>query len=201
MLRQKKALRENDIYLSTDGVNFKIFQKANTGFFNGIPKRICYFGGLNKQRINIGIIQEVAEVGFEIWIIGTVRDNLPKMPDNVKFIKSVDHDVLPDYLKQCDCFILPYNINEFTDGIFPAKINECFACGKPIISTPIKNLLQFKDIIIFAENGAGFVESLKSLDKLESREKYNRRIEIAKSFSEEHQFDFFLDLIVKKLNL
>lgn len=198
LYEQKRKIRE-DIHMVPEGVNFKLYQTANTGFFKGAVKRACYFGGVNRQRINIDLVNALGRSGVEVWIIGPVRDSLPKLDGNIKLIPTVEHEKLPELLAGCDCLILPYNINEFTDGIMPAKVFECFATGKPIISTPIKNLKKFSDIIALAGSEGDFVDAVKSAGRLDTVEKYNKRIEIARSRSEEHEYDGFIGPILEKI--
>ena len=111
----------------------------------------------------------------------------------------MEHEKLPGILAECDCLILPYNINKLTDGIMPAKMFECFATGKPVISTPIKNLKKYKDLIILAETQEEFVDAVRNAGRRDSREKYEKRLKLAISRSEEHEYDGFMGPILEKI--
>ena len=56
---------------------------------------------------------------------------------NIFFLGKKYHADLKKYIKTFDCGIMPYKINKFTDAIYPAKLNEMLAVGKPIVSTNI----------------------------------------------------------------
>jgi hypothetical protein len=195
LFKEKSKIRQG-IYLIPYGVNYELMHKAHTGFYEGNARRVCFFGGVNRQRINIGIINALGKAGIEVWIIGTVRDFLPRLNKNVRLIPAVEHEQLPGLLAECDCLILPYNINEFTDGIMPSKIYECFASGKPIISTPLKNLKKFKDVIIMAESGKDFVYAARNIGKFDNREKYIKRLNLAMENSEDNMYNSFIQPIV-----
>lgn len=195
---EKRKIRK-DVIQILPSVNYNLFKKTNTGMIKNPIKRVCYFGGINKVNINFNILKSIALAGFELWIVGPVRSKLPKLPSNVKFFGMVEHEELPQYIRKCDCLILPYNVNEFTKGVIPAKFFECFATGKPIISTPIPNFMPYKDIIIIKSTPEEFVQAIKNIEQFENEEKYNRRIEIAKNNSEEKQFDRLLKIIECKI--
>lgn len=198
-LYQAKSRIRKDVIQILPGVNYELFRRADTGMIQGPIKRVCYFGGMSSIRINFDIIRAIAREGFEVWLIGPVQGKLPALPENVKFLGMVEHKIIPEYLDNCDCLILPYKINEYTKGIIPAKFFECFATGKPIIVTPLPNFQPYKNLLVIADSPQQFVSTLKHIREIENEEKYHQRIKIAQDHSEEHQFDPLLEIIRKKL--
>jgi glycosyltransferase involved in cell wall biosynthesis len=73
---------------------------------------------------------------------------------------------LPDYLSISNICIQPFEKNETTNRIIPSKILEYFACGKPVLSTPLdgtKEILPDEDYgIVYAES-KDFVNVLSKL--------------------------------------
>jgi len=198
-LYKQKGKYRKDILQILPGVKYELFNKADSGPFKGEVKKVCYFGGVNNARIDTKIIEEIALAGFKVLIIGPVRNRIQELPREVSFTGMVEHEKIPGLLKDCDCIILPYRLGRFSEGIIPAKFFECFAAGKPIISTGIKNFLKYKDLIIIRDDGSGFVDALRNMEKHENMEKYRKRLQIAREYSEKNRFDSLLEKMYKKL--
>jgi glycosyltransferase involved in cell wall biosynthesis len=60
-------------------------------------------------------------------------------------------------LKDFDINIIPFKVNKITDSVSPLKLFEYMTNGRPIICTPTRELLKFKDRI--------FIEEPKNFDK------------------------------------
>ena len=73
-----------------------------------------------------------------------------------------------------DICINPFQINYVTNRVLPTKILEYFACGKPVLSTPLagtKELLPDEKYGILYSSSENFTKTLSSLllnkDRLE----------------------------------
>jgi len=47
---------------------------------------------------------------------------------------------------------MPYTVDGYTENIYPLKLHEYLASGKPIVSSPIASLANFADIIPLADD-------------------------------------------------
>ena len=81
---------------------------------------------------------------------------------------------LPKYISLADICINPFQINYVTNRVLPTKILEYFACGKPVLSTPLagtKELLPDEKYGILYSSSENFTKTLSSLllnkDRLE----------------------------------
>lgn len=116
--------------------------------------------------------------------------NLP----NVVWSGAKSHDALPAYLQALDVLCIPYVVDEFTQGVIPAKLFECLATGKPIVATPISEILAFSDSIVVTERSrfaSGVITALSN-DTLELRE---QRLKIASANSWAARFQLVTDLL------
>lgn len=106
--------------------------------------RLCFFGGIDGFRLDLELIRAIAlhRPDWSIILIGPVikTDISTLKLKNVFFEPAVKHDQLASRLSVMDALILPYKIIPFSNSIFPAKIFECLATGKPVISTPLPQL-------------------------------------------------------------
>ena len=73
---------------------------------------------------------------------------------------------LPRYIALGDLCLNSFEINYVTNRILPTKILEYFACGKPVLSTPLegtKELLPNEDYGIVYSSSKNFVKTISEL--------------------------------------
>ena len=66
---------------------------------------------------------------------------LPKRP-NMHYLGRKTYDQLPAYLWGWDVALMPFAINESAPSISPTKTPEYLAGGKPVVSTPVKDVVR-----------------------------------------------------------
>jgi len=89
-----------------------------------------------------------------------------KLESDVKFTDFVPQKQIPKYIALGDICLNPFRVNYVTNRILPTKILEYFACGKPVLSTPLqgtKNLLPNEEFGITYSESTDFVETLAAL--------------------------------------
>ena len=69
------------------------------------------------------------------------EDDLPGRP-NIHYLGGKTYDELPAYLSGWDVALMPFAINKSTQFISPTKTPEYLAGGKPVVSTPIKDVVR-----------------------------------------------------------
>lgn len=107
--------------------------------------RIGFFGVID-ERFDIGLIAGIAKErpNWHIVLIGPVvkidPGTLP-VADNIHYLGSKSYNELPDYLSGWDIAMIPFQLNESTEFISPTKTPEYLSAGVPVISTPIKDVV------------------------------------------------------------
>jgi glycosyltransferase involved in cell wall biosynthesis len=76
-------------------------------------------------------------------------EELSKLP-NVHFLGHKPIESACAYPQHMDVCLLPYKTNDYTKYIYPLKLHEYLAGGKPIVGTPIRSLLDFSHVIKLA---------------------------------------------------
>ena len=80
-----------------------------------------------------------------------------------------------------DCGIIPFLCNKLTESIYPLKLNEYLALGKPVVSTNFSaDLTDFRDVIKIAGNKDEFIRSLRSEVQTDNSMSVSKRMEKAK---------------------
>jgi glycosyltransferase involved in cell wall biosynthesis len=170
-----------------DYERFAVLQEDNRG---GEVRTVCFFGRVSRERIDFPALRAAAEAGFEVWLIGdlgSVERDFLEMP-GINFRGEVPHAKLPAALAGVDAFVLPYEVNDLTRGISPAKTYECLATGKPVVSAPLPAMKELAEHVYLANEPGEYVEVLRSLGKLQTEEKARARIELARKNSWEVRF-------------
>ena len=85
---------------------------------------------------------------------------LRQMP-NVHFLGGRTRAELPGYLKGFDVCTIPYVRNELSDSIFPLKLFEYLAAGRPVVATGLPELRPFADHLRIAETPDQFRRALE----------------------------------------
>lgn len=111
-----------------------------------IPHARFGFFGVIDERFDIDMIDAVAKAkpDWHFVLLGPVVKidpaTLPKHP-NVHFLGGKKYEELPNYIAGWDLALIPFAINESTRFISPTKTPEYLAAGKPVISTPIRDVV------------------------------------------------------------
>jgi UDP-galactopyranose mutase len=111
-----------------------------------IPSPRFGFYGVIDERFDIELIREVAErkPDWQFVLIGPVvkidPETLPRNK-NIHYLGSKKYNELPAYLSGWDISLVSFALNESTQFISPTKTPEYLAGGKPVISTPIKDVV------------------------------------------------------------
>lgn len=108
--------------------------------------RIGFFGVVD-ERLDIELLRALADAHSE-WqfvIIGPVVKIDPAIlprQQNVHYLGGKDYQELPAYLRGWDVATLLFADNESTKFISPTKTPEYLAAGRPVVSTPIRDVVR-----------------------------------------------------------
>ena len=134
---------------------------------------IYEFSGLENIIQNFETIKsKVKEIKFLIVGGGLNFEKIKSLVNKKKLKSDViltnfkpQHEI-PKFISLADVCINSFEINKITDRIIPIKILEYLACGKPVLSTPLKgtiDLLPKEDFGIIYSPYDSFVENLSEL--------------------------------------
>jgi glycosyltransferase involved in cell wall biosynthesis len=111
-----------------------------------IPHPRFGFYGVIDERFDIDMIEAAATArpDWQFVLIGPIVKIDPEMlprNKNIHYLGGKDYKELPEYLAGWDVAIIPFAQNESTRFISPTKTPEYLAAGKPVISTPIRDVV------------------------------------------------------------
>jgi len=83
--------------------------------------------------------------------IGNLLEKMSHLP-NVHFLGGKPTKSLGAYPQHFDVCLMPYRIDDYTRYVYPLKMHEYLAGGKPVVSSPIRSVEDFKHVIALARN-------------------------------------------------
>jgi UDP-galactopyranose mutase len=119
------------------------------------------FYGVIDERMDLELIAAVADAHPEwsIVMVGpVVKIDPADLPirANIHYVGGKSYDQLPLYLGGWDVALMPFAINDSTKFISPTKTPEYLAGGRPVVSTPITDVIRhYGDLeAVFIADGA-----------------------------------------------
>jgi glycosyltransferase involved in cell wall biosynthesis len=81
-----------------------------------------------------------------------INDALSEMSrrPNVHFLGGRPAERLGEYIQHFDVCTMPYVVDDYTKYIYPGKMHEYLASGKPVVSAPVRSVHEFQDVITIA---------------------------------------------------
>ena len=141
------------------------------------PVRTCYYGAVGAH-IDVELLAKVSH-HTALRILGPVLVPMIALAPGSELPGMVPYPQVAENLKDVDVLLLPYRVSELTEGLFPAKIFECFATGKPIVSTYLPSLLPYGRLVYISRTHEEFVENIgRAID--EPQELGEQRIQVAR---------------------
>ena len=126
--------------------------------------RLGYFGVID-ERLDLDVLDALATAHpeWQIVMLGPVVKidpaSLPRRP-NIHYLGQQPYAALPAYLAGWDVCLLPFARNDATQFISPTKTLEYMAAERPIVSTPIADVVRsYADIVYLADSPQAFVEA------------------------------------------
>jgi UDP-galactopyranose mutase len=151
-LYEAKRGRHSNVHAFPSSIDTSHFGRARGAISEpadqaGIPHPRLGFCGVIDERMDLDILAHTADAHPEwsLVMIGPVvkidEADLPRRA-NIHYLGSKSYPELPDYMAGWDAALMPFAINEATRFISPTKTPEYLAAGRPVVSTPIVDVVR-----------------------------------------------------------
>ncbi|MBD5607023.1 MAG: glycosyltransferase [Candidatus Eremiobacteraeota bacterium] len=157
------------VKLAPSGVEFDHFARAVEPhpLYAHLAKPVFGYTGVIDERIDFEAIDALAAESCNVAMIGPLAKIDPaKLPRraNVHFTGRRGYDELPAFLAGLDVAIMPFAANAATRSISPTKTPEYLAARKPVVSTPIADVVRaYGDVVTFASGARAFADACMSV--------------------------------------
>lgn len=150
-------------FVVKNGVDFSLMEKG----FSSVQKKkrqiIGYVGSID-ERVDYDLLDHVIgsmkEYRFRFIGRSTEEEFVDRLKkhDNVELLGAHPVTSLPAFLKEMDVCIIPFAKNEFNRSIYPLKVNEYLAAGKPVVMTDFAVLPEFCGVVHTASTKEEFAD-------------------------------------------
>lgn len=208
-LMDKKGEFNPNTEFVPNGVDYKLYAtlKPEPEDLRNIPRpRIGYVGTL-KRMLNWPLLLELS-ASHPQWSFvfvgpkGPHREiegmlELMSRRPNVHFLGEKPTDCLGGYPQHFDVCTMPYGVDDYTKYIYPLKMHEYLASGKPVVSAPIRSVEEFRDVIALAKTSEEWSRALE--DALSSEQNAPSRCAQRQRVAREHDWELLVERIARTI--
>lgn len=172
-LFEAKSRHHGNVHFYGCGVDVEHYSKARADDTQvpdavaALPGPVFGYFGVIDERLDYELIAALAErfPDASVVMAGPFAkidpDELPRH-GNIHWLGQQRYEDLPALVKGFDVCLMPFALNEATRYINPTKTLEYMAGGKPVVSTPIADVVRnFTPIVQVAHSPKEFVEAVE----------------------------------------
>jgi glycosyltransferase involved in cell wall biosynthesis len=159
-LYDSKRQRHENVHAFGCGVDYEHFHRARETAAHealaSVPRpRLGYVGAID-ERLDYELLASVARAHPEwsLVLVGPVVKVDPAVLPvgaNVHLLGARTYDELPSLLAGFDICLMPFALNAATEFINPTKTLEYLCSGRPVLSTPVRDVVRgFSDVVTIA---------------------------------------------------
>ena len=127
---------------------------------------IGYVGNLDILRIDLDLMKAIASTrpDWNLVFIGSMHRSGDILQlnvfENVHFLGVRPYEKALRYIRHFDVAIIPHLDNDLTRNMNPLKLYVYFSLHVPVVTTPIKNVDDFEDLVHTAHTTSEFIEKI-----------------------------------------
>lgn len=152
-LRERAAKFSEHVHLFPSGVSLEAFGAARDSRvavpddLARLPRPVAgYVGGIHQwvdQDLLVAAATRLPDTSFAL--IGPSQVDVSRLQacPNVHLLGQRPHAEVPAYIQGFDVGLVPYRIADYTANVYPAKMNEYLAMGKPVVATDLPEVHRF----------------------------------------------------------
>ena len=192
-----------------NGVDFRSFSSPvpEPADLAAIPHPRVGYSGWLKPQIDWELLLSLAAKHTE-WQFVFVGGVHPR-PDNVEAVRklrelpnvhvlgSKDTQELARYPQHFDVCIMPYRRDDYTKFIYPLKVHEYLASGRPVVGTPLPSLEEFAAFVALPESSGQWSAAIAASLRPEANTPEQRQIR--QRVARAHDWDVLVERIAKTM--
>lgn len=156
--------------------------------------RLAYIGTISEWMDYSVITQSIEDYdNIEYHLIGLVSNNCYVKNERLHYEGVVEHKELYDTIKNYDCLVMPFLVNEIVLSVDPVKLYEYISFGKCIISVYYPEIERFCDYVYFYRTKEEYVELINELIQKGFPPKYTKEEQV--KFLENNTWDKRFEII------
>ncbi|MGZ5271030.1 MAG: glycosyltransferase [Ramlibacter sp.] len=155
----------------------------------GLPRPRLGYCGVIDERINMDLVDAMATAhpDWQIVMVGPVvkidPNGLPRHA-NIHWLGQQSYDDLPAFICGWDVCLMPFALNEATRFISPTKMLEYMACGRPSVSTSIRDVVEpYGHVVSIADTPQDYVAACEAVLARSAAEQAAHSAQLAQAIS------------------
>jgi glycosyltransferase involved in cell wall biosynthesis len=198
-LMQKKGALNPHTALIPNGVEFEAFSQSwpEPADLDCIPRPRIGYAGVIKKQLDLALLARLARARpqHQFVLVGPVMNVAGKEAElaalralpNVHWLGSKPADMLPAYIQHFDLCLMCYEVNDYTNYIYPLKLNEYLATGIPTVCSCIHAIADVPDVVIVARSDADWLAAIDACRDEDS--KHPCAVASRQAFARRHDWD------------
>ncbi len=167
-LYEARRHRHANVHLYFSGVEPEHFGAVSSQLTETAPEvssltwPVLGYVGVIDERIDLSLLRQLGadHPDWTIVMVGPVckilPTDLPRLP-NLYYLGQQPYKRLPNLMKGFDVCLMPFALNDATQYISPTKTLEYMAAHKPIVSTPLPDVVaNWAEIVSIADGPEAF---------------------------------------------
>ncbi len=208
---QKIKSKVKHIYYFPNGVEYPVWESIRLmdgappyDLYNiGSTKVIMFCGFLSAIRVDYNLLRLVCEnyPNYLVVLVGAyeeedlINNKLEEIP-NLIILGNRRYEAMPSYIKCAKVCIIPYLCNELNKSVYPLKLNEYLAMGKPVVSTLFSEDLEaFADHVYLSSSYEDFLSNIELAFQEDNAQRIEKRITLAEKNNWSYRVNLLNQLI------
>ncbi len=136
--------------------------------------KLGYIGTISEW-MDYTVIQDSLEkhADIEYHLLGIVAGNNYRKQERLYYEGVVEHKELYNRIREYDCLVMPFQVNEIVLSVDPVKLYEYISFGKCIISVFYPEIERFGDFVYFYRTAEEYSALLEELTRSGFPPKYS----------------------------
>ncbi|WPQ65870.1 glycosyltransferase [Chitinophaga sancti] len=189
-LFQIKRNQHDSVFLFPSSIDFQHFSSARASLPDpedqrDIPFPRMGFFGVIDERFDIALLKKMANKrpNWHFIMLGPiVKIDPASLPNNanIHYLGLKTYDQLPTYISNWEVALILFALNESTRFISPTKTPEYLAAGKPVVSTPIADVVKaygVKDLVQIATSAETFIVAIQKAMDNQNNHKWKKAVD------------------------
>jgi len=204
LFEKKGSINQNSVRIP-NGVDYAAFStlQPEPADLADIPRPRMGYVGVIKVQLDLALLVGLAtrRPEWSFVLVGPVGnmggkkpllEQLQRLP-NVHLLGNKPVEQLPGYCQHFDVCMMCYEVSDYTNYIYPLKMHEYLASGRPVVSAPIEAVRPFSDVLETASGVDEWEDAL--LDALRPERNTDDAVLARQARAKAHDWDLLVERI------
>jgi glycosyltransferase involved in cell wall biosynthesis len=206
LMERKGNINPNTAYMP-NGVDFQAYATTvpKPLDLSSVPRPIVGYTGFLKKQLQWPLILQLVKRHREWSFVfvgptGPHPELRPAIQEissfrNAYFLGAKPARALASYPQHFDVCIMPYRVDAYTNNIYPLKLHEFLASGRPVVSSPIRSLQGLSGVVTLAESLDDWSRALA--DSLQPAAGSREAVAVRQKIAREHDWETLTDALAQ----